>query len=112
VDELRRLSALGTGEGCLTPHLVDIEIPIVQERFAAPTAQVLSVVGLERKFSVPPDVVQMLAHRLEVVAIPREHFYNRFWRSLDGPADLLDLRRCEVRAGLSRASASAGYQVE
>src|SRR5271155_1853895 len=83
VNQLRWLSALGGGEGCLTTHVVDIEVPVIQQRSSGPSAQALTIVGFKFELAVTPDVVEMLAHRLEVVAIPREHLHDHFWRSLD-----------------------------
>jgi len=46
LDELGRLSARRGGEGGLPSHVVQIEVPVVQEVFAYPTTQALAVVGL------------------------------------------------------------------
>src|ERR1700722_15027877 len=112
VDQLRWLSAFGGGEGCLTAHLVHIEVPVIEQRSPGPAAHALAVVGFEIKLPVPPDVVEMFTYRLEVIAVAREHLHNRFRRSLYGSADLLDLCRGEVPTRFSRASAAMGDQIE
>jgi hypothetical protein len=96
----------------LLDGVVDVEVPVVQQRPSGATAQVLTIVGFEFELAFTTDVLQVFAHRLEVIAAPREHFHHRFWRSLDGPPYLLDLGRGEVPAGVARAAAPVGDQIE
>jgi hypothetical protein len=44
MDEPWRLFVLD-GEGSLASHVIDVEIPVVQEVLSYPTTQVLTVVG-------------------------------------------------------------------
>lgn len=91
MDQLGRLSTFRRGECCLTPHVVDIEIPVIQERFSAATSRALAVIGFELEFSVAADVVEVFAHRLEVIAVARQYLYDCLWRSLNGSPYLVDL---------------------
>src|ERR1035441_8479182 len=52
MDQLGWLSSFGGGEGCLSPHVVDVEIPVVQQPLSDPTAQALTVIGLQFQLSV------------------------------------------------------------
>lgn len=52
MDQLWRLFPVGAGEGCLTTHVIDVEIPVIQQRLSAPTAQALSVVRFELKLTM------------------------------------------------------------
>src|ERR1035438_7995208 len=56
MDKLGWLSAFGDGEGCLTPHVVDVEVPVVQQRLTDPIAQALAVIGFQFQLSVAPKV--------------------------------------------------------
>ncbi|MGC2463249.1 MAG: hypothetical protein WA446_20115 [Steroidobacteraceae bacterium] len=112
MDELARTSAFGGGEGCLTPHVVDVEVPVAQQRLTDPTAQALTVIGFQFQLSVAPDVVEVFAHGLEVAVIARQHLYDCLRGSLDGPPDLLYLCRRKPTTRLAGASATVGDQIE
>ena len=76
------------------------------------TAQALTVIGFQFQLSVASDVVEVFAHGFEVVAVARQHLYDCFWGSLDGPPYLLYLRLGELSSGLAGASATVGDQIE
>ena len=112
MDELWRLSALRGGEGSLASHVVEVEIPVVQEILSYPPTQAITVIGFEFQFSIAPDVVQVFAHGLEVVAGTRQYLHHRFRRPPDSPPDLLHLRRRHSAARLARPTAAIARDVQ
>jgi hypothetical protein len=68
MNELWRLSAVRGTECFLSPHVVDIEVPIVQEVISHPAAKTLSVVGFQFELSFATDIVHVFTHRFKIVA--------------------------------------------
>jgi hypothetical protein len=112
MNELGRLSGFGGGEGCLASHVIDVEIPIIQQLLSVPTTQALAVVGLQLQLSIAPDVVQVFADGLEVVARTWEYLNDRLRRPPDSPLDLLQLRRRQSAARLAWPASAIANDVQ
>src|SRR5580658_1464661 len=93
MDQLGWLSAVRCGEVGLATYIVEVEIPVVQKVLSYWTIQAITVVGLQFKLSVTPDVVEVLAHCLKIVAGTRQYLHDGLRRLPDSPPDLLHLRR-------------------
>src|SRR5882672_12544576 len=66
VNKLRRLPALRRFEIALSTRIIDVEIPVLDQRLADSALQPFTVVCLDLQFPLSPDVVEMLRCRLEV----------------------------------------------
>jgi hypothetical protein len=112
MDQLGWLSAACRGEVGLAPYIVKVEIPVVQKVLSYSTAQALTVIGFQFQLSVAPDVVEVFAHCLKIVAGARQYLHDRLRRPADSPPDLLQLRWRQSAARLARPTAAIAHDVQ
>ena len=101
VDQLRWLSALGGGKGCLSVDIIDIEVPVVQERLSDSAAKALTVIGFPRegpKGRVSPGVAASSTSTRGAA---------RFWSNGVRPS----VNRLGCRHGLRDGARPSGFQV-
>jgi hypothetical protein len=111
VNKLRRLPAVGRLEIALSTRIVDVEIPILDQRLAdsCPAAARRRSVSISnspfarcsRNAWLPPEVVAA-----------RPALSHHFWRALDRPSNLFDLRGGQSPACLVRATATEADDVQ
>jgi hypothetical protein len=71
-----------------------------------------TIVGLEAKFSIPADVVEMFPRSSQIIAGARQHFDDHFRRTLHSPPDVLDLRSRQSATILARATPPVAHNIE
>jgi hypothetical protein len=59
VNGLGRSPAFGGGEVGLPTHFIDIQIPVIQQRFSDSPLKTVAIIGFEFEFSVSADAVNM-----------------------------------------------------
>jgi hypothetical protein len=112
VNQLWRLSASRGSESGLAPHIVDVEIPIIQEDHSGSPSPRFSIVGLEAKFSIPADVVDMFTRSSQISAGARQHFDDHFRRTLHSPPDVFHLCVRQSATILTRTTPPVAHNIE